>query len=418
MSRHPLNRTALVLALFAAACGGMEELDEELESEEFEATARVNVNLAAAPALAAVPGLDAAIAGRIVAGRDVRAYFTLADLKRIQGVSDLVYRRAQSRLTVGPSCGGRSNVACAAGLRCARKNTTAASTGVCVADVPQVQLLEANRWSIFAHDPSARYPGRLIYGYTDRTAGEFARASDRASLPWFRDGQYREAGHREVTITYGTPNPPGYYTVVNREVTVPAGGRGILWRLVFRCRGDGAGERDCGESEVAYTPVSDTARVDWAGQWGWRGYSVQGRGNPLEDDVVVSSSWHYPLTITVEAWAPGLTDGPWADGLMRAELETDLDISPSYAGTHPAPGGPLRRYPIGFEARTGNNWRFTWILPVSFHRNEWGQTYRFRMRFTTDGGRTWRTAGRGDGLSETFRTFKVSSPCADGGNGC
>jgi len=403
-----LPRLALVLATAGAACG-VPDADEDIASWEGAATTRVNVNLATASELGRVTGITPSIATGIVAGRP---WFVLADIQRVPGMTATLYAKAKSKLTLGPSCGGSSRTPCPTGQTCARRTVSATSSGVCIPAT--VTLVPGGQYSVFAHDPGSARVQRVLYGYTNISAGEFARAADKGSIPWYRaDGR---PGNEAAVVRYVTPTPAGYYTQVNAPVDVPALRPGVLFRVVSQCA-DSAGGHDCGEGPVAYRAGTVVPAVAWAGNWGMRPYYPgTGRGNPLPDDQALPATGHYPPSVTVEFWSQGLTEAPVSDVGARLELETDLKFE--YDPNPPGPG-TLRTYPMRLES-AGNNWRGALTMPVNFGRAQWNRTFRYHARISFDGGRTWKYAGRGNalGAAASWRTFRVGTPCSDGSTDC
>lgn len=412
----------LALALVVAACGGpLDEGfagDDEFAAIEEGATAKVNVNTASVAELAALPGMNTSIASGVVAKRP---WFVMTTLTQVPGLTTAIYNGIRATLTVGPTCGGRQSIACTGATTCMKRTTSARSSGVCVAKDPvvsPVSLVAYNSYSIFAHDPNARYAHRVVYGYTDRSAGDFAAASDKGSFPWYRDFASRTPGNLESVFQYVTPTPPGYYIQVNQAVSVPPQGQGVLFRVIYKCRGIG-GDRDCDEGPITYRAVGSATKIEWAGNWGWRAYYPgTGRGGLLPEPLHVGATGHYPSSLSVEFWVPGLTDKPYADVGVRAELETDLwfDSAPN----HPAPGGPMQHYAMQLGEREGNNWRAVIKPPVFYQRGEWNQTYHFRVRLTADDGQTWSYVGIGDGPSANpaSRSLMVGTACVDGTTAC
>lgn len=148
--------------------------------------------------------------------------------------------------------------------------------------------------------------------------------------------------------------------------------------------------------------------VGWAGDWGaYRSHACDWRGG-LEDPVTFrkSSLGHDCMTITADVWVPGLTDAYGNPEAILAEVETDVGFS----------GGPLATpttYRLGHDGRVGNNYRYRWMLGEHVGRADRGD-YRFRFRFSADGGQTWTTIGTGDSAAPGgWRTLKIRNDSTD-----
>lgn len=132
--------------------------------------------------------------------------------------------------------------------------------------------------------------------------------------------------------------------------------------------------------------------VGWAGSWGGLFTHACERRDGLADPVVFtkSAAGHDCMALTAEVWVPGLTDADADPATLRAEVVTDLGFEP---------GGPLSApvsWPLVFDGRTGNNYRFRWDLGEHVGRADRGD-YHYRFRFSADAGQTWYQLGKGDG---------------------
>jgi hypothetical protein len=131
--------------------------------------------------------------------------------------------------------------------------------------------------------------------------------------------------------------------------------------------------------------------VGWAGNWGGRFTHACDHVPSLPDPVIFtkSSLGHDCMSVTAEVWVEGLTDQNGDPGALTAQVETDIGFG----------GGPLAQptiYPLTFDSRVGNNYRFAWNLNENVARADRGD-YRYRFRFSGDGGRTWYVIGKGPG---------------------
>ena len=95
------------------------------------------------------------------------------------------------------------------------------------------------------------------------------------------------------------------------------------------------------------------------------------------------------MIINAEVWVEGLTDRNGDPAAILAQVETDL-------GFGAGPMAELATYPLHFDLRVDNNYRFAWELAEHVGRSERGD-YRFRFRFSADRGESWYYIGTGDG---------------------
>jgi len=131
--------------------------------------------------------------------------------------------------------------------------------------------------------------------------------------------------------------------------------------------------------------------VGWAGAWGRRAshacQHVAGAPDPLV--LTKSAVGHDCMGVTAEVWVEGLTERGGDPAAIRAEVVTDIGFG----------GGPLAEpatYPLTFDARTDNNYRFVWWLGEHVGRSDRGD-YGYRFRFSADDGLTWYWLGDADG---------------------
>lgn len=132
------------------------------------------------------------------------------------------------------------------------------------------------------------------------------------------------------------------------------------------------------------------AAVGWAGNSG--GYVSHacilkpGLAEPLI--LTKSAVGHDCMSVTAEVWVPGVTDKDAKPGAVLAEVQTDLGYG----------GGPLAQpisHPMGFDGKVGNNFRFVWHAAQLVGMANKGD-YKFRLRFSADGGASWYGLGKGE----------------------
>ncbi len=121
-------------------------------------------------------------------------------------------------------------------------------------------------------------------------------------------------------------------------------------------------------------------------------------------------------SLSVELYAPGVTDrgGP-ADGqggFVRAEV-----YSPFFSGS---PSGAWKAFPLSFAEVAGNNWRLKWDvrtfraprMPAIGVDCAVDGDYPFKIRLSTDGGKSWQWLGTGalpsGGSNRTMRWANLS----------
>lgn len=133
---------------------------------------------------------------------------------------------------------------------------------------------------------------------------------------------------------------------------------------------------------------ANLAAVGWAGNWG--GYFTHACAHKadLPDPVVFTKSavGHDCMTLTAEVWVAGVTDKGGLPTSVLAEVETDIAYG----------GGPLttpKTYKLGFDAKVGNNFRFSWNVGQFVSMADKGD-YTFRFRFSADGGKSWTWLGK------------------------
>lgn len=130
--------------------------------------------------------------------------------------------------------------------------------------------------------------------------------------------------------------------------------------------------------------------VQWAGNWG--GYFTHActLKAGLSDPVLFTKSalGHDCMMVAAEVYVPGVTDKDAKPGAVLAQVETDIGYG----------GGPLAtaaNYPLGFDGKVGNNFRFVWNTAQLVGMASKGD-YKFRMRFSADGGTSWYVLGKGN----------------------
>ena len=143
--------------------------------------------------------------------------------------------------------------------------------------------------------------------------------------------------------------------------------------------------------------------VGWAGSWG--GYvSHACTFKPgLADPLILTKSavGHDCMSVTAEVYVAGVTDKDAKPGAVLAEVQTDIGYG----------GGPLATpvsYPLGFDGKVGNNFRFVWHTAQLVGMANKGD-YKFRLRFSADGGATWFLLGKGDSFAQAGDP-KVAEP--------
>jgi hypothetical protein len=134
------------------------------------------------------------------------------------------------------------------------------------------------------------------------------------------------------------------------------------------------------------------AGIGWAGTWGGLFTHACEHRNELPDPVVFtkSSLGHDCMSLTAEVWVPGLTDVDADPASLRAEVVTNVGFEA---------GGPLPAavsYPLVFDGRTGNNYRFRWDVNEHVSRADRGD-YHYRFRFSADNGQSWYEIASADG---------------------
>ncbi len=130
--------------------------------------------------------------------------------------------------------------------------------------------------------------------------------------------------------------------------------------------------------------------VGWAGSWGGYFSHACTLKAGLSDPVIFTKSalGHDCMMVTAEVYVAGVTDKDAKPGAVLAEVETDIGYG----------GGPLAKpayYPLGFDGKVGNNFRFVWNTAQLVGMANKGD-YKFRLRFSADGGASWFALGKGD----------------------
>lgn len=137
-----------------------------------------------------------------------------------------------------------------------------------------------------------------------------------------------------------------------------------------------------------------SAAVGWAGNSG--GYVSHactfkpGLAEPLI--LTKSAVGHDCMSVTAEVYVPGVTDKDAKPSAVLAEVQTDIGYG----------GGPLATpasYPLGFDGKVGNNFRFVWHAAQLVGMANKGD-YKFRLRFSADGGASWYLLGKGDSFAK------------------
>ncbi|MDY0059860.1 MAG: DUF6209 family protein [Myxococcota bacterium] len=144
--------------------------------------------------------------------------------------------------------------------------------------------------------------------------------------------------------------------------------------------------------------------VGWAGEWGQHVTHACTYVAGLPDPVIFRKSGlgHDCMLITAEVWVEGLTDRGGDPAALLAQVETDLGFA----------GGPLAApttHDLTFLERVGNNYRYAWHLGEHVGRADRAD-YRFRFRFSGDGGLHWTTLGLPDG---GWRSLKIRNDSGD-----
>ena len=94
------------------------------------------------------------------------------------------------------------------------------------------------------------------------------------------------------------------------------------------------------------------------------------------------------MSLTAEVYVAGVTDKDASPGAVLAQVETNIGYG----------GGPLATpasYPMGFDGKVGNNFRYVWNTSQLVGMANKGD-YKFRLRFSADGGASWFILGKGD----------------------
>ncbi|TNF38615.1 MAG: hypothetical protein EP329_00090 [Deltaproteobacteria bacterium] len=194
-----------------------------------------------------------------------------------------------------------------------------------------------------------------------------------------------------------------------------------LFAYRFRFSGDGgaswlgdaanrhfavAASETCALFPTGTAPAScpQPATVGWAGNFGaYRAHDCHWVGD-LDDPARFEKSGlgHDCMVITADVWVAGVTDSGAPSSAVLAEVETDLG----------GPGGPLatpERIALGFDGLEGHDFRFRWNLSQLMSLADRGD-YRFRFRFSADGGASWTTIGADDG---GWRTLAIRDDSRD-----
>ena len=204
-------------------------------------------------------------------------------------------------------------------------------------------------------------------------------------------------------------------------VTVPDG----LWRWYARFSADGGGSwTDAGKAEGRRYVVAKTQdcslfpdwappecpqgkAVGWVGDWGRYASHACWYEPSLPDPLVLTKSavGHDCMVVTADVWVPGLTDAGGSASAILAEVQTDISYS----------GGPLATpvtYPLTFDKKAGNNYRFAWNLGQLVGMAD-RDDYLFRFRFSADGGKSWTILGDGTGAAAPWRSLLVRNDSLD-----
>jgi len=239
------------------------------------------------------------------------------------------------------------------------------------------------------------------WGTTDL---EFERKQGNNFVYSFRFWKLRYSMYRNPPIPAGLHRYYVRFSTDGGDTWLEAGrGEGGTRRFVV------APQQDCAlfpDHPPAECPQERT--VGWAGRWG--GYFTHACAwrEGLADPVTFTKSavGHDCMTLTAEVYVAGVTDAGGNPEAILAEVETDIGFS----------GGPLATpttYRLTFDERVGNDLRFAWFLGEHVSRADRGD-YRFRFRFSADGGRTWTTIGTGESDAPGgWRTLLVRNDSTD-----
>ena len=147
--------------------------------------------------------------------------------------------------------------------------------------------------------------------------------------------------------------------------------------------------------------------VGWAGNWG-RYVTHACYHEPGVPDPVVftkSAAGHDCMTLTAEVWVEGLTDKGGAPSAILAQVRTDVGYS----------GGPLGTpvtYPLAFDGKVGNNYRYAWHVEQHVGMVD-RDDYTYQFRFSADGGKTWKTLANEDHPDKGWRDLHVRLDSTD-----
>lgn len=174
---------------------------------------------------------------------------------------------------------------------------------------------------------------------------------------------------------------------------------GASWFEAGRANGHGrrmvvAAQQDCSLFPDHAPQGCPAARgVGWAGSWGGLfSHACEYRAG-VPDPIVFTKSalGHDCMSLMAEVWIPGLTDAGTDPSQILAQVETDI-------GFQGGPLSPTATYPLTFDGRTGNNYRYRWDTSENVGRADRGD-YTYRFRFSADQGVTWYTIGTDEGPS-------------------
>ncbi len=192
------------------------------------------------------------------------------------------------------------------------------------------------------------------------------------------------------------------------------------WYARFSTDGGGTWVRSDGERRFAVAAQEDCtlfgdggppscpkdATVGWVGDWGqYQSHQCRHVSGVEEPKVYTkSAAGHDCMSITADVWVEGLTDAGGSPSAITAQVETDMMW---YSGPTDTPV----THDLSFDHAVGNNYRYRWHAGPLVSSVERGD-YKFRFRFSADGGETWTYAGLdGDG----WRHLQVRNDSQDVG---
>jgi hypothetical protein len=235
-------------------------------------------------------------------------------------------------------------------------------------------------------------------------------------------GAAREARMRLTSVKAGQYGHNLGWTGRLPTAELPKGSR-LTWTIEAQAAGTTRREDDGGKgyaAEISLDPPAPTwaaAKEQW---WAPQEAGVRNLPEPFVFDPGQLDVGWGPVP-AIELYVPGITDLPKSEDFATGGFVKVEGYSPFFSGR---PEGEWRGEPLVFRERSGNNWRFRWNLirgqegipgaaglaPQGTQQLAEGD-YRFKLRVSTDGGRTWVWLGTGDlpqgGSDRTLRVVRA-----------